>query len=308
MTDTDISYNLKLFNRIDRKKANLDTRRPLPKDSVNRLREEIRLRHTYHSNAIEGNSLTLQETKVVIEEGITIGGKSLSEHLEATGNARGYDSIEELARSSKPLNQIMIQELHELVTRGWLEDSGHYRTQNVRIAGAKKSPPNFSKVPVLIDKLFDQIKRMKTHTIIKASFFHHGFVQIHPFSDGNGRVARLLTNLLLMRDGYPPMVLRKDDRKKYYECLRKADGGNLRPLINFIGKAVDESLILYLAIFGGKNELLPLADLAKISIYTQEYLSLRARQGILDAVKLGKVWHSTRIALDEYIQEHGRSL
>lgn len=306
MADTDISYNYKLFERINRKKASLDSRRPLPKDSVNRLQEEIRIRHTYHSNAIEGNSLTLQETRVVIEEGITIGGKSLSEHLEATGNARGYNRVEELASSSKPINHITMQELHEIVTRGWLEDSGHYRTQNVRIAGAKKSPPNFSKVPKLIDKLLNHINKMKTHIIVKASFFHHGFVQIHPFSDGNGRVARLLTNLLLMSDGYPPIVLRKEDRKRYYDCLRKADDGNLRSLINFIGKAVDESLILYLAIFGGENELLPLADLAKISPYTQEYLSFRARQGILDAVKLGNVWHSTRAALDEYIQEHGR--
>ena len=107
-----------------------------------------------------------------------------------------------------------------------------------------------------------------------------------------------------MQKGYPPIVLKKEGRKKYYDVLRKADQGNLGPFINFLAKAVDESLTLYLAIFGGKDEILPLTELAEATPYSQEYLSLRARQGVLSAVKIGRVWHSTKRALEEYMNEH----
>ncbi len=306
MNYTDMVYNKKLFERIHQKKAALDSKMPLPADAVEKLNEDIRLRHTYHSNAIEGNTLTLQETKIVVELGIAIGGKPLAEHLEATGNARAFDKIMDLAKKPGALDHITILELHEIITKGLLEDSGKYRTQNVRIAGARKSPPGFLKIPKLMDGLLDGLAKMNVHPIINVTYFHHRFVEIHPFSDGNGRVARLLTNLLLMRSGYPAVVLQKEDGKKYYDSLAKADSGNLGPFINFIGKAVDESLTLYLGIFGGKNELLPLAELSKISPYSQEYLSLRARQGILDAIKLENIWHSSKRALDEYVKERGK--
>lgn len=306
MADTDINVNRRLFERLDRKKERLDLKRPLPEDAVSKLREEMKLAHTYHSNAIEGNTLSLRETGIVVNEGITIGGRSLAEHLEATGNAHAFDRVEELAQSHSAIDHVAVQELHELVTKGLLMDSGRYRTQNVRIVGAKKTPPNFAKIPALMDSLLTKLATMKEHRVIAASYLHHGFVAIHPFTDGNGRVARLLTNLFLMKYGYPPIVLKKEYRKKYYSYLAKADLGNLGPLANFIAKAVDESLTLYLAMFGGKDELLPLKELAKGSPYSQEYLSLRARQGILDAVKMGSVWHSTPRVLDEYVEKHRR--
>lgn len=306
MPDTDISINERLLARIERKKRALDERRPLPRDALNRLREEIRLAHTYHSDAIEGNTLTLQETKLVIEEGITIGGKTLKEHLEATGNANAFDKLENLSKNRDPIDHVMIQEIHEIATFGWLTDAGRYRTQNVRVVGRKKSPPDFSKVPRLMDELLKRVTEMDENPTAAASFLHHGLVDVHPFSDGNGRVARLIMNLHLMKHGYPPTVLKKEDRHRYYDHLAKADGGNLNPFVNFIAKGVDESLALFLAIFGGKNELVPLKDLARTSEYSQEYLSLRARQGVLDAVKFGKIWHSSRKALEEYSKEHGR--
>ncbi|MEE9115384.1 MAG: Fic family protein [Thermoplasmata archaeon] len=244
MPDTDISINESLLARIERKKAALDDRRPLTGDAVKRLREEIRLAHTYHSDAIEGNTLTLQETKLVIEEGMTVGGKSLKEHLEATGNAKAFDRIEDLSRNREPINHVVVQEMHEAATRGWLLDAGRYRTQNVRIVSRKKSPPDFSKVPKLMDKLLRKVAEMKDNPLVIATFLHHGFVDVHPFSDGNGRVARLLMNLFLMRSGYPPIVLKKEDRRKYYDYLAKADRGDLVPFADFIGKAVDESLAL----------------------------------------------------------------
>lgn len=299
MADTDIDTTL--LKRVEEKKKRLDKRRPLPKDALKRLQEGFRLYHTYHSNAIEGNTLTLQETRMVIEEGITVGGKPLNEYLEARNTSSAYDLVEKLAKR-KEIDHVVIQQLHEEVTKGLLEDAGKYRTKNVRITGAVKTPPNFAKVPALVDNFLQDLKKTRAHPIQKAAHLHHRLVEIHPFTDGNGRVARLLTNLFLIRNGYPPIVLRKEDRTKYYGHLRSADGGNLGPFANFTARAVEESLLEYLSIFGGENELLPLKELAKESPYSQEYLSLRARQGALDSVKLSGVWHSTKRALKEYIR------
>jgi len=184
----------------------------------------------------------------------------------------------------------------------------------VRITGATKTPPDFSKVTRMMDDLIAflnlnlQDKEKKKHPVKTAAFMHHKLVEIHPFTDGNGRVARLLTNLFLVKEGYPPIVLRKEERGKYYRFLRLADEGNLKPFANFIAKSVDESLTLYLAIFGGADELIALAELAKLKEcpYSQEYLALRARQGLLDAVKIGRRWFSTRRALEDYISEHAK--
>ncbi len=308
MPDTDISENTRrILARVDSKKAILDARRPLPAEAVRRIHEEFRLAHTYNSNAIEGNTLSQNETKLVIEEGITIGGKPLKDHLEATGNAMAFDRVAELSRSFNTIDHVVIQELHEMVTRGLQMDSGRYRTVNVRIAGAAKSPPDFSKVPRLMDGLISDINRSVAHPLMTSARLHHGLVQIHPFSDGNGRVARLLANLFLMSHGYPPAVLRTEGRKAYYRCLARADVGDIEPLAVFVARALDESLALYLATFGGADALMPLSELARGTPYSQEYLSLRARQGLLGAVKIGSEWHSSKRALKDYIGAHGRS-
>lgn len=305
MSDTDISLiQEKLLSRINSKMQRLNSLRPLPADAVKRLHGELRLLYTYHSNAIEGNTLTLSETKLVLEEGITIGGKSLREHLEATNNAKAFDLMEDIAKKRKAIDHVTIQRIHEAVTAGILEEAGKYRTKNVRITGAEKAPPDWSKVVKLMDEMIEKIAKNKKHPVETSAFLHHRFVEIHPFIDGNGRVARLLTNLYLISQGYPSAVLKKEDRGKYYRFLRAADAGNLAPFANFIGKAVDESLTLYLAIFGGTDELLPLKELAKETPYSQEYLSLRARQGVLDAVKIGKIWYSSKRAIEQYISEH----
>lgn len=307
MSNTDTSLiQEKLLSRINEKMHRLNSLRPLPADAVRKLHEEMRLLHTYHSNAIEGNTLTLPETKLVLEEGITIGGKSLREHLEATNNARAFDLIEDIAKKKKPINHVVIQQIHEAVTAGILEDAGKYRTKNVRITGSAKTPPDWSKVTKLMDDLIERIAQYKNRTVEIAAILHHRFVEIHPFIDGNGRVSRLLTNLYLIAQGYPPLVLKIEDRGKYYRFLRAADAGNLGPFVNFIAKALDESLTMYLSIFGGSDELLPLKGLAANTPYSQEYLSLRARQGVLDAVKIGKIWYSSRHGIEQYLSEHGK--
>ncbi len=307
MPDTDTSLiQEKLISRINEKMHRLNSIRPMPADTVKKLHEEMRLLHTYHSNAIEGNTLTLPETKLVLEEGITIGGKSLREHLEATNNAKAFDLIEDIAENKKTIDHAVIQQIHEAVTSGILENAGKYRTRNVRITGAVKTPPDWSKVTRLMDELIEKTTQSKKHPVETAAFLHHRFVEIHPFIDGNGRMSRLLTNLYLIAQGYPPIVLKIEDRGKYYRFLRAADAGNFVPFANFIAKAVDESLTMYLSISSGVDELLPLKELAGNTPYSQEYLSLRARQGVLDAVRIGKIWYSSRRAIEQYLSEHKR--
>jgi Fic family protein len=297
----------KLLSRIYQKKKKLDSIRPLPRDSLKKLHEEMRLLHTYHSNAIEGNTLTLSETRLVLEEGLTIGGKSLREHLETTNNAKAFDFIESMTGNKKKIDHITIQQIHEIVTMGILEEAGKYRTKNVRITGAIKTPPDWSKVVDLMDELIENIEKSEKNPIETSAFLHHRFVEIHPFIDGNGRVARLLTNLYLIGIGYSPIVIKTEDRKKYYRYLKAADTGNLGPFANFIAKAVDESFTMLLSILGREEELIPLKELANGTPYSQEYLSLRARQGALDAVKIGKKWFSSKRAIKQYIDEYRHS-
>jgi len=298
--DTDIKISDLILKKIKIKKQKLDSLRPLPKDAVKRIIEDIRLRHTYHSDAIEGNTLTLQETKLVLEEGVTIGGKPLKDHIEARNDAEAFDLMMELVSSKKKFSQEIIQQIHEFVMEGIVKNPGQYRTENVRITGAKINPPSYLKIIKLMDEYIQNIEKLKLQTIKKAAFIHHEFVRIHPFIDGNGRVARLLTNFYLMKKGYPPIVIQKEDRKKYYKTLNKADQGDLSDFATFIARSVNESIQYYLSSFIDEERLESLSDLSKKSDYSQEYLSLRARQGKLDAVKIENIWYSSKRALKDY--------
>lgn len=309
MADTDnLLIRKDVLARIDEKMGRLNSMRPLSADAVSRLHEEMRLLHTYHSNAIEGNTLTLSETKLVLEEGITVGKKPLRDYFEAANGAKAFDLMEDIAKKKTPIDHVTIQRIHEVMTAGILEDAGRYRTGNVRITGVSKTPPDWSKLVGLMDGLINEVVKSKMGVIRTAAIFHHRFVEIHPFIDGNGRVARLLTNLYLIANGYPPIVLKAMERMKYYTCLKAADLGHPAKFIDLIAKAVDESLTLYLSICGGSNELVPLSILAQETQYSQEYLSLRARQGLLDAVKIGRTWHATKHAIERYMSEHANAL
>lgn len=300
--DTDIIIDELLLKRIQEKKDRLDKLRPLSTDAVKKILEDIRLRHTYHSDAIEGNTLTLQETKLVLDEGITIGGKPLKDHIEARNDAEAFDLMIDLVNAKKSISQETIQQIHEVVTKGLLKDAGKYRTENVRITGSATTPPSYLKIVKLMDEYIQNMQKLKLHPIKKAAFIHHEFVWIHPFYDGNGRVVRLLTNLYLMQKGYPPIILKKEDRKRYYFALNKGDQGDLSVFADFIAKAVHEALQHYLSSFIEEERLIPLKEIADYTPYSQEYLSLRARQGKLDAVKIENVWYSSKRALKEYMQ------
>jgi Fic family protein len=300
----------KTYARILSKKKALDNLRPLPPQLVKKLWEQMQIEFTYNSNAIEGNTLTLRETQLVIEEGITVHGKNLREHLEARNHPDAIDYVEKLAQKEATIKQNDILRVHALLMRG-IDDqnAGKYRTGQVRVAGATFMPPPAEKIQIMISELLQTLNQNpdELRPIELAAFFHHKFVYIHPFLDGNGRTARLLMNVILMRNGYPFTVLLKVDLPKYLRALSEADNGNLVPFASFIANCVERSLDIYLLAFEKEAEILTLAEASKLTPYTQEYLSLLARKGSLGAFKLRRNWVITKKALNEYLTAHPRN-
>ena len=211
------------FNEVDKLKKELDSKRPIPKETLRFLEESINLEWTYNSNGIEGNTLTLRETQVVLE-GITVGGKSIREHLEAINHEKAILYLNDLVKENNPITERNIKSIHQLVLKDIdNENAGRYRRENVTIKGATHISPDYLKVPELMEKLVLNYENWNDfHPIIQAALLHGELVKIHPFIDGNGRTSRLLMNLDLMNHGYNPVIIKKEDRLKYYEALDKA--------------------------------------------------------------------------------------
>lgn len=239
-----------MFERINEKKQQLDSKRPLPKYTVQSLREKLFLEWTYHSNAIEGNTLTLQETKVVLE-GITVGGKTLREHLEIINHQEAIQYVEEIVQTQEALSEWQIKNLHRLVLKG-IDDAyaGVYRNQQVFISGAVHTPPSPVQIPEQMEKLMQWYKEeaQQLHPVERGAMLHALFVGIHPFIDGNGRTSRLLLNLELMKSGYPPVIIRVENRLAYYSALDQAHTTHeYHTFIQLVVKEVEASLDLYLS-------------------------------------------------------------
>ncbi len=210
------------FDEVDNLKKELDNKRPIPKDTLRTLQEKINLEWTYNSNGIEGNTLTLRETQVVLE-GITVGGKSIKEHLEAINHEHAILFLNDLVKDDNPITELNIKNIHTLILKEIDENAGRYRNENVTIKGATHIPPDFVKVPELMEKLILNYKTWnKYHPIIQATLLHGELVKIHPFVDGNGRTSRLIMNLDLMKHGFNPVIIKKENRLQYYEALDKA--------------------------------------------------------------------------------------
>jgi Fic family protein len=297
----------RLARRIAEKRAALDARRPLPPATLRMLHEDLQIRLTFHSNAIEGNTLNLRETQLVIEQGITIGGHSLKEHLEATNHAAAYDAMATLTNAASPITIATILELHRLVTDHILDEAGQFRRGAVSIRGSQLTPPPARDVPALMDAWVAWLdgEGLQYEPVTRSAIAHHGFLAVHPFLDGNGRTARLLLNLLLMRGGYPPALLLQEWRFGYLEALAQADRGRYSPLLNILGRAVESGLDLYLEACAAAPDdaWLPLAELAAGASHSAEYLALLIRKGRLAGTKRGGRWHSTRAALARYETE-----
>lgn len=216
-----------MFQQCDQLKEQLDALRPLPPHTLKSLHEQLTLEWTYNSNAIEGNTLTLKETKVVLE-GITIGGKSMREHVEAINHNEAIDYVEAVVNQQEPLSEQVIRSIHQLVLKNVDDDNaGRYRRENVVIAGAEHTPPDHLHVPQQMQELIRWHRSFSGHPIERAARLHTDFVKIHPFVDDNGRSARLLMNLDLMDSGYLPVIIKAADRLRYYETLDKAHTENL---------------------------------------------------------------------------------
>lgn len=239
-----------MFELIDQKKDRLDAKRPLPKYSLSSLREKLLLEWTYNSNAIEGNTLTINETKVVLE-GITVGGKTMREHLEVINHRDAITYVEEIVKNKEPFSEWQIKNLHRLILRGINDEyAGVYRDQQVFISGAKHRPP----APFLIKEQMEELinwyeqKSNQLHPITRGAMLHAIFVGIHPFIDGNGRTSRLLLNLELMKEGYPPVIIKVVNRLNYYEALDKTHTEkDYDDFIQLVAKEAEESLDLYLS-------------------------------------------------------------
>lgn len=300
------------FDRLYEKKQVLQTSRPLPAIALNKIKESLSIEWTYNSNSIEGNTMSLRETQMVLQEGITIKGKSLREHFETHNHDKAIDYLFSIVNDGYVLRSIDILSLHGLVLRSIEDDfAGRLRNGGVRISGANFVPPNAHKVSDLLDELIDFINTnpLGLNDIELAAVFHHKLVWIHPFFDGNGRTVRLAMNLLLMRCGFPPAIILKNDRKKYYEALNQANGGNYQKLTLLMCQAVERTLNIYLnALPGNDSEYISISNLVQEPDmpYGQEYISLLARQGKIDAYKEGRNWLTTREAVENYMAARRR--
>lgn len=316
MNDLRSSDQLKesLREMLEEKLQQLNELRPISPPLLQKLKERFQVEMTYNSNGIEGNTLTLNETYWVFQEGITVKGKTLKEHLEVKDHKRALERLYQMVESPLEisLNEKLIKDLHHAVIE-MSEDfeDYEYRNTDVFISGSDHHPPLPSLVPAQMKELikWTRDEQSRYHPIEFAALLHHRFAQIHPFLDGNGRSARLLMNLFLMKAGYPLVIILKNDRQKYYRVLRQADDGRYKGLIQFIGQAALRSLNLYLdAIQPPKrdDQFITLAEATKYCDYSQEYLSKLAKEGRLDAHKKSRNWVTTKAAIEDYVQKHGR--
>lgn len=317
LTDIDCSISEKILSSLEGKKRQLDLLRPLDSASLRRLDEQFSIEWTYNSNALEGNTISLGETELVLKQGITIGHKTLKEHFEILNHDRAITKLREFVDKKTTLSSALIKELHRQVLCG-IDDlnAGCYRRTNVRILGAYHIPPRPEKIEALMEEMvqFYQEKRYVMNPVELAAIMHYQLVYIHPFIDGNGRTARLLMNLILMEAGFPPAIILNLDRKRYLNSLNAANKGRFQSFLDFIGKSVERSLAIYLEACTPSTETRPnaeyitLKEASRHCSYSQEYLSFLARTNRFPAIKFGRNWMTTMESLKEYVESHGGSV
>lgn len=242
-----------LLAQVDDLKKCLDSFRPLSSEQAKNLDTAFGYQYTYDSNRIEGNTLTLRETTLILEKGMTIAGKSLREHLEVTNHAHALDYIKILAEQGADFNDHMLRSIHQLVLAGIdPQNAGQYRTVDVAIAGSSHIPPFHYLIPQEMAGYFAFYEQQKDqrHPVLLAADLHEKLVTIHPFIDGNGRTARLVMNLILLRHGYPIANISGDSatRQAYYRALEQINQtGDTNLFYRLILKAVKQSAFWYLA-------------------------------------------------------------
>ncbi len=252
--DTPFEYYETVDDRLRELHERVQTMREAGKLSsqvLKRIREFFKIKGIYHSNAIEGNSLTIGETRLVVEMGMTLAGKTLKDQAEATNLSEALDFMEAIAISrEKPISVHDLRQIHALILKGIDDEfAGKYRDREVRISGSDYGPPEAHLVPQQMDDFGNYLLHVTQADvsaidlpILCASAAHAWFAQIHPFVDGNGRTARILLNLILMRHGYPVCIITRDDRRRYYHALEESQAGDLTSLVELVYENVEESL------------------------------------------------------------------
>jgi len=235
-----------LLSQIDRKKKELDGKRPLTEGELARLNEEFTVEYTYNSNAIEGNTLTLRETDLVLR-GLTIDKKPLKDHMEAVGHKEAFDFVTEIVKEKCEINERVIKQIHYLVLADKKDDRGVYRRVPVRIMGAAHETAQPYLIVTKMEELLRNYLASEEHIVTKLARFHIEFEGIHPFIDGNGRTGRLLVNLELMKAGYPPIDIKFTDRIAYYNAFDEYHvKHNLKAMESLFAKYINERLDIYL--------------------------------------------------------------
>ena len=241
-----------LLSQIDRKKKELENKRPLTEGEISRLNEEFIIEYTYNSNAIEGNTLTLRETDLVLR-GLTIDQKPLKDHMEAVGHKEAFDFVSELVKNNVPISESVIKQIHYLVLADKKDDRGVYRKIPVRIMGAKHEPVQPYLIEPRMEQLLQDFNKSTEHIVTKLARFHIEFESIHPFIDGNGRTGRLLVNLELMKAGFPPIDVKFTDRIAYYNAFDEYHvKHNLSAMENLFAGYINSRLDMYLDILTEK--------------------------------------------------------
>ncbi len=298
------------FQKLAAKKQRLDAYRPLPGELVKNLDEWFRVELTYTSNAIEGNTLTRAETALVVEKGITVAGKSLKEHLETTNHVEALEYVKALVgKTRRDITKNDISDINKIILNKTEEDNGgRYRTMLARLTGSETILPNPVKIPELMEEFMVWLKSdNQDNPAIIAADAHFRLVSIHPFPDGNGRTSRLLMNLILMQEGYPPAIIRKEDRAMYIDSLEKGQKtGNLEDFYHLVYESVDRSLDIYLeALEPGASDqrFFTTDEVAVLLKVDPESVRRYVRSGKLKAVKLGgKFIRVDRADLDRFIE------
>lgn len=239
---------------LEEQKRELERHRPLPEATLKSLEEKLEIDEVHNSTAIEGNTLTLAETALVLTKGLTIGGKSLKDHLEVKSYDKAYRYIKSIYKKTKKIDEKVILEIHKLVFADFTEDLktqlnhgiGVYRQQPVFIRGSNFVPPNYLKVPDLMNFLIDFLNSIKNDELRKAVLAHLGLAIIHPFVDGNGRVARLLMNLILFKAGWPIIIVKKERRGDYFNSLEAVQKDpKAKQFFNLMLEFLQQSFNLY---------------------------------------------------------------
>lgn len=296
---------------LTEKKKRLNSLRPLPKEAVYNLEEWLKVELTYSSNAIEGNTLSRRETAEVIEKGVgaVISGKPLKDLLEARNHAEALEFIKNLAKKRKGhqfITEEDIRSIHKIILTGIQDEwAGVYRQMEIFIRGSNTEFPLPRQIPTLMRKFINWLQNLKeAHPVRIASDAHFKFVSIHPFIDGNGRVSRLLMNLILIMNSYPMAVIRNEQRQQYldtFDFVRNEN--NIQPFYDLIEEAVERSLDAYINLALGKlalpilsgqtikiaeDKLLKIGELAKIAKETVPTIRYWTKEGLLKVAKLSK--------------------